>query len=740
MGRKVTFKAGLANGETRDLTVEIHDLDALPWGVDTKLNVVGTGVERLDAPLKATGRATYTNDVRRPNMAYARLLRCFHSHAQVKSIDVAKAERMLGVLGVEVLVPPGKRVAFAGKGVVAVCAETEDVLDDALRAITVEYDVRPGPVTTEDAMAEGAEVVNAGAGTNVHIGKRSRMRRGDPEAALASAKSKVSATFRTQVQTHSALETHGCIVEPGEDGEFTVWASTQGTGGFRRGMARFLRVDENKVRVITEHMGGGFGAKLGGIDAWDQAAATFAKRLGRPVRAMLDRREEHLVGGNRPDSIQKLTMGCDEAGRVTVLIGEVHGTSGNAKGGAAAANTRTYRAPNVDMVQATVSTFAGRGRAFRAPGHPQGYFALEGIVDMLALEHGMDPLAFRQLNDNHPVRKVQWRVGADAIGWEKNRRKRPGSDEGPIKRGVGCAAGRWGQRGRGDWRVDVELTRDGSVTVMNAVQDIGTGTRTLLAMLVAEELGIAPDRVTVRIGDTRFPPGPPSGGSQTAPSIGPAAREAGLRARQALGALVAKDWDVDPDSVRAEQGGFVRGIKKASFAQACALIGPEGIAVSGQRRDNFQGFEGETAGCQFAQVAVDVETGVVRVEKIVAVHDAGRIVNALAARSQVIGGVLQGVSYALFEDRQMDRNIGDMVNPMFDTYRLAGIRDCPEIVPILTELTSGFNNAGMMGLGEPVTVPTAGAIGNAVANAIGARVTAIPITPARVLDALRRDR
>jgi xanthine dehydrogenase YagR molybdenum-binding subunit len=247
--------------------------------------------------------------------------------------------------------------------------------------------------------------------------------------------------------------------------------------------------------------------------------------------------------------------------------------------------------------------------------------------------------------------------------------------------------------------------------------------------------------VDVQIGDTRFPPGPASGGSMTAPSIGPAAREAGLRAREGLAAALAQEWKTKPEEVGFGPSGFTGPDgKSATFAMACALLGPEGLSVSGQRRENFPGYHGETAGCQFAQVAVDVETGVVRVERVAAVHDAGRIVDALTARSQVNGGVIQGVSYALYEDRRLDRNLGDMVNPTFDTYRIAGMNDCPQIDVILTSLESGFNNAGMMGLGEPATVPTAGAVANAVANAIGARVTKIPMTPARVLAALRRNK
>jgi len=738
MPRKVKVMLGRPDGPEREVTVEIHDLDVAPWGSRAELRHVGTDIPRLDAPQKTTGAARFSADMLLPNMAYSALVRSPHAHARVKRVSTTYADTAAGVLATRVLVDRGGVVKFAGKGIVAVCAETEEALSDGLAAVEIEYDVLPCAVTTDDGMARGAPKVDEGRENASAPRGRGVQKRGDPDGALDKAAHTVSATFRTQVQTHSALESHGCVVDPTGDG-FTVYASTQGTGSFRGSIAKALGVPPGEVRVISEHVGGGFGAKLGGIDEWDRAAAQFAVKLKRPVHGLIDRRAEHLVAGNRPDSIQKLTMGADEGGKITVLTAETHGTAGNGAGGAGAANTRVYGVPNLRATQVTVSTFTGRGRAFRAPGHPQGFFALEGIVDMLAHERGEDPLAFRLRNDAHPLRQVQWRIGAERIDWIARRKVAPGESQGPVKRGVGCAAAIWYQRGRGRWVVELELSRDGSVTVKNAVQDIGTGTRTVLAIIVAEELGLAPSDVTVRIGDTAYPAGPGSGGSTTAPSIGPAAREAAARAHEALAALLAEAWETDAEKVNFANGVFTgpgAAAKKANFKEACGLIGPDGLTVRGQRRPNYDGFHGETAGCQFVDVAVDTETGVVRVERVVAVHDAGRIIDRLTARSQVVGGVIQGISYALHEDRRLDRNLGDMVNPTFDTYRILGVADCPRIDVVLTSLDSGFNNAGMMGLGEPVTVPTAGAIGNAVFHALGVRVNELPITPARVLAAL----
>ena len=729
---KTKVKVG-AGDASKEIEVEVEDGDARPWGLDAKLSVVGTEVPRVDGRAKADGSAKYTHDVRRPGMAFAAALRCQHAHAKVTSVDLSAAKALPGVLAVERVGP--ERVTFPGTTVAVVCAETETALDDALRAIRVEYEVLPHVVDATEARREDAPRVNPQS-PNLHE-NRPRPPTGDPTKALSEAEAQVTAEYATSVQDHVALEPHGSVAEYDADGGLTVWCSTQDVGGVRRDAAQMAELPVAKVRVLTEFMGGGFGCKFG-LDSCDRFAIRMAHLTKRPVKCMNDRREEHLVGGNRPDSVQRMTIGGTRDGRLTVLVGETYGTGGNSPGGAGCANTVLYGIPNVSMKQSAVSTFTALERAFRAPGHPQGVFALESAVDEFAHAIGKDPLEVRRLNDKHPVRSLEWPIGAERIGWAKNRRKVPGSDPGPVKRGLGCAGGVWYAAGGGRWKVDVAVARDGSVVVSNGAQDIGTGTKTVLAILVAEELGLDPGRVTVRLGDSRLPPGPGSGGSTTAPSLGPAAREAGMHAKEALAEAVAKAWEAKPEDLRFA-GGVVKGPggKQAPFEKACSVLGPEGISVSGQRRANYgEGFAGQTGGCQFAAVAVDVETGVVRVEKVVAVHDAGRIVDTLTARSQVNGGVIQGISYALFEERRLDRGTGDLVNPTYDTYRILGMADCPEIDVVFMPMDNGLNNVGMMGLGEPATVPTAAAVANAVFNAIGARVRTLPMTPARVLAAL----
>jgi len=733
--RKVDLRIG-SGDVTKDVSVTIDEASATPWGSDAKLAVVGTEVTRVDGAAKASGAAKYTYDVSRPGLAYAKAARSPYAHARVKSIGLDAVKGMPGVLAAISL--DRKVVTFAGAPVAAICAETESQLDDALAALKVEYEPLPHVVDATEAQAEGAPRVNEGKPNAGEPGRGRGGPAGDPDAALAAAEAKVSAEYRTSIQTHSCLETHGSLAEFDAAGDLTIWASTQGTMSVRNDAAQVGNLPVSKVRVITEFMGGGFGSKFG-LDVCDRIAIQMAKSTGRPVRYMNDRREEHLTGGNRPDSVQKLTLGGKRDGTLTVLTGTCYGTSGNGQGGADAANAGLYDIPNRKIEQFGVSTHTAIGKAFRAPGHPQGVFALESVVDEFATAIGMDPLDVRRLNDKHPVRRLEWPIGAKRIGWVENRRKVPGSDKGPVKRGLGCAGGTWGNFGGGNWRIDVTVGRDGSVVVTSGVQDLGTGTKTVLAAIVAEELGIGIGDVTVRIGDTRYPDGPGSGGSVTVTSIAPAAREAGMHAREGVAAVVAKEWNVDPKDVAFANGRLTaKGVDASTtFAKACSALGQEGLAVSGTRPKDFgEMFAGSNGGCQFADVTVDVETGVVRVNKVVAVHDAGRIVAPLLARSQVNGGVIQGVSFALFEERRLDKAQGDMVNPTLDTYRICGMADCPEIDVVLMPGSNGKNNAGTMGLGEPATVPTAAAVANAVFNAIGVRMRELPITPARVLAAL----
>jgi xanthine dehydrogenase YagR molybdenum-binding subunit len=467
-------------------------------------------------------------------------------------------------------------------------------------------------------------------------------------------------------------------------------------------------------------MGGGFGCKLGASapgSGFVVEAARAAVALGKPVRAMLDRREENAVGGNRPSSEQTMRIGLRKDGKVLAYTVRIRGTGGVVDRGTGARNPMIYELGAQAREELTVATMAGPHAAFRAPGHPQGSFALESMLDEAAEAIGMDALEFRRGLDRSRVRLAQYEEGAKRIGWEERRRAKPGSGKGPLKRGVGMGSATWYHTGGPRATVQVTVHRDGGVEVFNGAQDIGTGTRTLLAIVVAEVLGLEPGEVRVHLGRTEWPAGPGSGGSCTAPTLGPAARAAAEKARQGI------------------LGDAPAGDRKAWLA-ACARIEEESRTFQNDPAAYFRPWEANIAGCQFAEVEVDVETGVVRVLRVVAVQDCGRVIDRLTAESQILGGVIQGISFALFENRNLDRKTGRLLNGDLERYRIAGSKDIPDVEVVAFSVANAGNSVGMSGIGEPPTIPTAGAIANAVYHATGARVRELPITPARVLAAL----
>ena len=563
------------------------------------------------------------------------------------------------------------------------------------------------------------------------------------------------------MQTHSALETHGVVVEWKAD-IITVWSSTQGTSTVKDEIAEVFGVPKSQVRVVTDFMGGGFGAKFGAGN-FGVLATHLSKKAGAPVRLMLDRREEHAVGGNRPSSVQHLRIGAKKDGTLTAIHHVSYGTAGVGTGaGSGGPAKNMYPCPNVLIEESDVFTNAGPAAAFRAPGHPQGAFALEQSIDELAEKLAIDSLVLRDKIDvdedeggrniDSDARRHERRIGAERIGWAK--RHAPGADAGPVKRGIGVAQAIWYRFVDLDASCEVRITRDGSVEVLSGVQDIGGGIRTALAQVVAEELGLRVADITMRIGDTNFPQGTASGGSKTTGSITPAARNAAYQAKRQMLQQVAPALGVDADALVMRDGKvFVKAdpAKSLTFKAAAAKLRTEQIAARTSRSDDYGGFIGKSqsrnraglggyGGVQFAAVAVDVETGIVKVERVVAVHDCGRPLNPLALESQINGGVLQGISYALYENRVLDRHTGTMMNANLDQYKILGARETPMIDVILIEEYRGRNSTDAGGIGEPSTIPTAGAVANAVYNAIGVRVRELPMTPARVLAALAQQR
>jgi xanthine dehydrogenase YagR molybdenum-binding subunit len=488
-------------------------------------------------------------------------------------------------------------------------------------------------------------------------------------------------------------------------------------------------------------MGGGFGAKFG-AGVYGVMAARLAKKANLPVWLMLDRKEEHLCSGNRPNSVQNYTIGANNDGILKAVKLIAYGTAGVGTGaGAGGPAKNLYRPEMVYTSESDVFINAGPGAAFRAPGHPQGTFAFEQAIDEIAYKIGIDPLEFRIKNTTFDeVRQYELKRGAEKIGWAK-RSKRVNSDNGPIKRGIGVANSVWYYFYSGGHIITITVAKDGSVQLLNGAQDIGGGITTVLAMVTAEELGLNVEDINVKFGDTNLGQGPASGGSVTTASLTPAARKAAYAAKIKMFEIAAPLLNTDVNNLSLSNGKIFK-INEPSnsltWKQVASNIKGSQLTVVGERINDSRvdGVHWWISGVQFVDLSVDVETGIVNINKIVAIHDCGRPMDRLTLESQIHGGVIQGISYALYEDRILDQNTGVMVNPNLEQYKIAGIFDVPEIDCEVVDFNQGQNASGAVGIGEPATIPTSAAIANAIYHAIGVRVRELPMTPDKILNAL----
>lgn len=704
----------------------------------TSPDLIGKSTPRLDGPAKTRGTAKYSYDIQRPGLLYGRILRSPHPHARVRAIDFSAAEKAPGVRAVLAIVDvtnPEAKVMYQGDEVAALAADTEEQALDAARLIKVDYEVLPHLATVEQAMrAEAPKVFKDGNTRPVDA-----QQEGDLDAGFKAAAQVIEGVYSTQVQTHTSLETHGCVCEwQGE--KLVAWVSTQAVHGTREGLAKGVGVQQANVQVITDYMGGGFGSKFG-PDVQGIACAKLAKQAGRPVKLMLDRKEEHLATGNRPSAFAKVRAGASADGKLVAFEAETWGTGGAGAGSNFPLPYAVYVWGARRRRHTDVFTNAGQQRAFRAPGHPQSCFITEVVLDELADKLGMDPLELRMRNLPPEAPNAMWgkyfSMGAERFGWSR-RHKTGDPTPGPIKRGMGCAANRWGGAGNPKTQAHCDIFADGSVVMKIGTQDIGTGTRTVVAIITAETFGLPLEAVRAEIGNTDYPFAPGSGGSVTVGSIGPAVRSTAEKALAALAAKAAPALGVaDPTTIVASKGRLhVKGdpSKGMTWREACKLLGTETIGIDGQWAKELATVG--TSGVQFADVEVDVDTGVAKVKKIVCVQDTGIIIDKLTAESQCYGGIIMGIGFAMFEHRILDRNTAKMVNPNMEWYLLPGPSDVPEIDVTIVDQPG----RGVVGLGEPPTISTAAAIANAVTNAIGARIRSLPVTPERVLWALEQQK
>jgi len=732
-----------------------------PWKTTT---VIGTRVPRVDAYERVSGSAVYPHDVSLPDMLHGAILRCPHAHAKVLRIDTSKAEKMPGVRAVLTGNSPGadmpwyeRRGTFygqlfdphcrhEGEEVAAVAAETPLQAVDAIRAIEVDYEVLPFVVDDEAALSPTAPVVHEGG----NVAGEPRVReRGDLAAGFAQADLIVEHTFHTPCEIHAPMEPHGSVAK-WDGNRLTVWDSTQGVFSVQQAMARALGLPMANVRVIGHYMGGGFGAKLE-TGKYTVFAALMARMTGRPVKLFLPREDCFLVTGNRPANTITIKMGAKNDGTLTAMDYKSLGSNGAYRYNASTSTMAAYlyTCPNIRTEDTTVYTNAGKARPMRAPGFPQCAWALEQIMDEIAQRLGIDPVDLRlkniaevvqveggvPLTSNHLAACL--RKGAAEFGWA-NVRAQTESD-GHLRRGVGVAASFWGYAGGPPSTVIVKLFSDGSVNLNMGASDIGTGTKTWAAMIVAEELGVSVGRIQIEHADTATTQyATSSGGSKTVPSDSPAVRAAAFNVKMQLLEMAAEELEVEEADLELRDLTISSRSNPEKKVEVAKLekLGRQGVVIgTGYREPNPEDKFTWPFSAQFCEVEVNTRTGEVRLLRFLGAHDSGRVLNRLTYDNQVFGGIAMGVGFGMTEERVLDRQTGKMVNANFHDYKIPTMMDVAhshQSTPIDIPDTE-FNTTGTKGLGEPATIATAAAIANAVSDAIGIRVTDTPLNPTQLV-------
>ena len=723
--------------EEQWVVVDEDVLDQWPTG---PREVVGRPAPRVDGRLRATGQARYTADVRLPGMLHAAVLRSPHARARVTRLDLEPARRatgVRGVLGPDDLNGLTREPSYRGAGIAAVAADSLAEARAALDVIEIEWEVLEPLLDADEAVARGSLLAEP---TNYE--------RGDLDQGLAQADVVVEAEYRTQTVLHNSMEPHQSVCQ-WEGDTLTIYTSTQWIWGVRADVAAALGLPEDKVRVVCEFMGGGFGSKNGPGD-FTYIAAELARLTGRPVRCALTRREENLDAGNRNATIQRLVAGARSDGTLTALGGEFVASLGwdGWLASTAGPMQMLYACDNVRTVEYGAKLNTPPMKAFRAPGFVEGTFGLECLLDGLAAKLDLDPLELRRRNhadadlvDGRPFssKNLAECYRRAEKHWARRHEVRARS-EGSWKRGVGLASQTWYGGGGPPSYAWVRVGGDGRASVVTAMQDIGTGTRTAMAQIAAEELGLPLERVTVALGDSaRGPYASVSAGSSTTPSMGPAVRSAAADAAEQILELAAERFHVERRVLSLRDGHIVSSDGGSwPIEEITGLLEEGQIQGRGNRGPNPAGMRVLTFGVQVAEVAVDVETGEVRVERVAAIHDVGRVINPLGASSQVEGGIIQAIGHTLSEERLLDPATGDVLNQTLDAYRMPTIADVPEIVSELVDIPDEhLTNLGSKGLGEPPIIPTAAAIANAIRDATGADVRSLPLSREEMLRALR---
>lgn len=756
-------------------------------------DVVGRRLPKLDAPDKATGRATYGHDVRLPGMLHGRILYSSHPHARISNVDTTRAQRLPGVKVIVTAADnPSTRFGYGKdntplKGdvarslrdeIAAVAAIDPDTAEEALDLIHVEYEPLPAVFDAASALKEGAPRIHAECEGNLF--NRYRYAHGDLETGERESDVVIEADYDLPYVAHAALETSVVVAVSDHHGRLTLYSTTQIPFLLQRDLAEALGLDGSDIRIIQTAIGGAFGRGLD-IYPYEPIAALLARKAGRPVRVAFSRVEEFQAAPTRQPAKVHVRAGAKRDGLITFR--DVHAlldigayvSWGSVTPLVMMETTASlYRVPHVRFQADCVYTNNPITGAMRGYGNPQSTFFVETMMDRLAEATGFDPAAFRIRNANRPNEETPQGLKITSCGLKecleavaaradtartKDEGGRMNSEEGlyPSKqRGIGFAATLNVGGGARIYRSDgcgarVKVDDFGHVSLITGSTEIGQGSETALAQIVAEALGIRVEDVTVLNSDTDVKPWDVGvHASRTTFIAGNAAHLAALDARRQLFETAAEMLKASPDELIARDGCILsrqdgRSIELSKVARARhfrdggRIVTGEGWYDPPTRLVDKETYKGNISaaygfGAQMAEVEVDVETGQVRVLRLACANDVGRAINPMAVEGQIEGGAQMGLGYALTEELIVKE--GRTLNPNFHDYRLFTAADMPHIETIVVETDDPQGPFGAKGVGEMGGTPTAAAIANAIYDAVGVRLTTLPMTPERVLKAL----
>jgi xanthine dehydrogenase YagR molybdenum-binding subunit len=735
------------------------------------MNAVGQPISRVDGRLKVTGGARYTADISVPRTAHAAIVHSSIANGRIMSIDTTAAEQAPGVLTVLThhhmprmnpapwshLRPQGQtylplqddKIVYAGQPVALVVAETRDQAAYAGTLIDIEYEADRPVVFRQEIASEAIEPPQRMWPLSSSVG--------DADKAVADAAVMIEQTYTMPDRHHNQMDPHATLAVWDDDGALTLYDSTQMVVGTRKLVSAVLGLPEEKINVVCEFLGGGFGGKSW---SWPHTllAALAAKAVNRPVRVQLTRAQMYSMAGHQPATVQAIALGADKDGKLTGIRHDSVNLTSLFDGYveyAAMASRHLWRASGgISTSHKVVHVNRNTPVVLRAPMEAQGHFALESAMDELAYAVRDDPVELRLRNDAetdpYSGRPFSTRAlrecltkGAARFGWDKRTHEPRSMRDGRYLIGQGMAAAiythwRWPGKAR------VTLNGDGSALVEAAAHDIGTGAYTIMAQVAADALGLTPDKVAVRLGDTRLPESHPAIGSATTANATAAVMLAGRAAREKVVELAFAGRNAPFAS--AAPGDVVAGDGRLSLAGTnlnityAELLARNGLSnlVGDGNYDPVDEADGPRAifsfSAVFAEVRVDPDFGLVRLNRFVGAYDGGRIINPKTARSQAIGGVIWGVGQALLEQSETDPTLGRFINRNYSGYLVPTNADIPELdVLFVGDFDEEASPLGAKGLGELTAVSVAPAIANAVYHATGKRVRDLPITIEKIM-------